>query len=981
MDSSVAVRHHVPGRTRLDLACWPAAGDLAAILSGLAGRGWTVASANRHTKSILLKHGGDVPPEAVAEHVAGLLRQPPRAGGREAGAGGGPIPGGGEAELRQIAAASRADVLARLGSSQDGLAADEASRLLGVHGPNAVPARPGRSQRAMLAEQLTTLPVALLAGSAVLSLATGGLVDAVVTIGVVVVNAAIGFSSENATERLIRRLSQPVDHLAAVVRDGAQLTIPARDVVPGDVVLLAPSAVVPADARLIEASDLTIDESILTGESLPAEKSAGGIRRPFSSVAERANIVHAGTVVTGGGGRAVVFRTGAGTEMARTRDLIGSTRRQRPVIEDKLAALATRLAIGCVAISGVVFAIGYMRGEPLVGLAKSAVALAVSAIPEGLPAVATTALALGARSMEGEGAFVRSLPAIEALGSIDTICLDKTGTLTENRMAVVAVHLGAEPRAILEGSPRTASDDPDLRALGESIALCNEARLGAGTGSATELALLGFAASVGIDPDALQARYPIAAIRNRNQTRHFMATEHRSDDASWVIVKGAPEEVLAVASDEAFAGAVAPLSQERRAAIVEANQALAGKGLRVLGVARRVGSLEEGEIGGMTWLGLVALADPVRLEAREAVELLHRAGVRTIMITGDQAATALNVAETLFLSRTGIIPVVEGWRIADLSEAELGELALKTSVFARVGPAEKLRIVKALESAGRRVAMIGDGVNDGPALRAASVGVAMGKNGTDVAREVADIVIADDDLRELARAIARGRATNDNVKSSLGYFLSTNLSEVLVMLFESLHGRGELETPMELFWLNLVTDILPALGLALAEPRGDVMARPPQPADAPLFERDEIARLGLDGGGIAAAALLAHFLTLSRAGLGPRTRSMTFATLALAQIAHAWALRDRSPGAGEALAISERRLEGFLAAAAALLALPFLAPPLRRLLGIAPLSTADVLTAGAFAGGSLALAEGRRVVSAAGARRGSPRSSPPARTG
>ena len=547
-------------------------------------------------------------------------------------------------------------------------------------------------------------------------------------------------------------------------------------------------------------------------------------------------------------------------------------------------------------------------------------------------------------------------------------------------MAVVAADAGDNFHNIEAGGSWGEAANPDLLALAETVALCNEANLAAESGSATEMALLEFSAELGVDIVTLRADAPIIGLRNRNHVRHWMGTEHRREHGTEIAIKGAPEEVLALSSSELVDGSLRPLDTKRRAAILAANQMMARRGLRVLGVARGDGAFGEGPIGELLWLGMVGLADPIRPEAREAIAVLHQAGVRTLLITGDQAPTALSIAETLALSRSGIINVVEGSQLASLNDDAVAELASRTSAFARVSPSEKLRIVQAMQRAGKRVAMIGDGVNDGPALRAASVGIAIGAKDNSVAREVADIVIGDDDLADLARVVARGRATEDNVRSAMRYLIATNLSEVIVTVVEALRGRAELETPMELFWLNLVTDIMPALGLALAEPRGDVMARPPAAAGAPLFDRQEVRTLVGDGSGIAFAALAAHFAEIGLVGPGPQTRSATFLSLALSQIAYAWVLRDRSPNAGQALQISERRLEAFLVAAGALLALPFLAPPMQRVLGIAPLSPGRLTMASVLAVGSFAVAEARRAISARRPTAAASQASPPAQT-
>lgn len=980
---TVVIHHHVPGRTRFRFEPWPSASVLSRIHDVLARAGASAGAGNPASRSLLVRHRRESPAEDLRHRIEQALlgETGPAADTAEPGAEAFPCRSDLGEGLDRLAAFGPAEVLRELESQAQGLASEEVRRRLALHGYNATAAPAGRSRAEMATAQFTTFPVALLFGSAILSLATGGLADAAVTLGVVLANAAIGYSSESATENLIRRLSHPIEHEATVLRDGMAAKVAAREIVPGDVIVLAPGDFVPADARILEAHDLSADESGLTGESLPVEKQAAALPAAPLSVAERHTILHAGTVVTGGNGLAVAVGTGAHTEMARTRAMIGLARPPRPEIEDQLALLGRRLSVACLGASGLVFTIGLLRGEPLINITRSAIALAVAAIPEGLPAVATSTLALGARAMEREKAFVRALPAIEALGTIDTICLDKTGTLTENRMRVVAVHVEGRTVDVSPGNAWQAVDLAAFHPLAEAASLCNEASLASLSGSATELALLHFARLSGVDPDTLQEHAPILKVHSRNHKRRWMSTEHEDGNGRFVAMKGAPDELLALATHELVEGEAKLLDEQRRQGILDANDRLAERGLRLLGVARRARDGEASGAGDLVWLGLVALADPIRAEAREAIGIFHKAGIRTIMLTGDQPVTALAVAESLELSRTGIIPVIETSRFVGLDDREVGELALKTSVFARVSPSDKLRIVKGLQAVGKRVAMIGDGINDGPALRAASVGVAMGAGGTDVAREVADVVIADDDLRALARAIARGRAIDDNVRTAIRYFLSTNFSEVLVMLGESLHGRGELETPMELFWLNLVTDILPGLGLALAEPRADVMERAPRAASDPLFTGDEFASMALDGMGISAAALTAHFLQQVQAGPGPQARGMTFLTLALAQFVQAWLLRDRKAGSDAAQITSDRRLEATLAAAGALLATPFAVPPLRRLLGIAVPTAGNLALSFGLTGAYYLFAESRRGLSReSGAAAGPSRASRPGRT-
>ncbi|MCF3934871.1 cation-transporting P-type ATPase [Acuticoccus sp. M5D2P5] len=966
------VRHHLPGRTRFALAAWPGASAVSILAATLGAHGITLRSAHAATRSILLTHS----PSQSAGEVAARLD----AALSDLSAGCGPAPPAGHGVSVEVAA--RLDVsgaLAALESASEGLDEGEVRRRRAAEGANACPAPRGRSRGDILFEQIATLPMALLAGSAVLSIATGGIIDALVTIGAIALNTGIGFTSENATEALIRRMSKPVDHGARVVRGGAVRQCPAHEIVRGDVVVLAPGVLVPADARVIDARDLTVDESVLTGESVPAAKSP--MRTAITApIAERANIVHAGTVVTGGDGRAVVFGVGTNTDLARMRALIGAATPPRPPLEIKLASLSTVLTLGSLTICGAVLGVGLLRREPVALLLKSVAALAVSAIPEGLPAVATSVLALGARAMEKDRAYVRALPAVEAIGSIDTIAFDKTGTLTENRMAVVYAATAGRLWETGGAEAWSATSNAELVALAEAVSLCNEASLSRGTGSSTETALLRFADAVGVDHHRMRDAAPVTASRARNHLRRWMATEHRRGEGAEIAVKGAPDELSALSTAELSEAGVRPLDEARRQEIMAVNLTLARRGLRVLGVARRGGAMGDGAIGDLVFLGLVALADPIRPEAHTAIDLFHRAGVRTVMITGDQPATALAVAQALSLSRTGVLTVVEGAEIARLDEAALGRLARGTSVFARVGPGDKLRIVRALQREGRSVAMIGDGVNDGPALRAAAVGVAIGQKSTDTAREVADIVIAGD-LVGLGRAIGRGRTAEDNVRAAIRYLVSTNLSELMVMLVESLHGRGEMETAMELLWLNLVTDTMPAFGLALAEARGDVMLRPPRQAAAPLFERTETGTIMLDAAGLAVSALAAHFTMMARSGTGPRARTVTFLTLALGQIVHGLVLRDRSRNDGVAARLSQRRLVAMLGAAAGILAVPFVARGFGRALGIGRLRAREAAVAALFTALAFAVAEARhaRVGSAATADAGGGRSSPPVR--
>jgi Ca2+-transporting ATPase len=596
------------------------------------------------------------------------------------------------------------------------------------------------------------------------------------------------------------------------------------------------------------------------------------------------------------------------------------------------------------AACGVFFAIGWMRGVPLREILKDALALAVAAVPEGLPVVATTTMSLGIKRMEQEGILIRRMDAVETLGSVEVLCLDKTGTLTENRMEVVEAVSGLE----LEPSGQLGET---FKLLARAAALNNSAQPGGPddrTGSQTEIALLDFARRNGIDVEALRAASPPISVIERTPDRPWMATSHAGEPPR-TIVKGAPEAVLERCSFIQDGAQRRPLSDTDRNLILRANDALAGRPARVLGFAEAQTSLDEEAVSGLTWTGLTALIDPLRGGAKEFIARMHRAGLRTIMITGDQAATAAAMARELNLSGDGPLRIVDSPELSGMDPKLLGGIARNAHVFSRVSAQNKLAIVRALQESGAVVAMTGDGVNDGPALKAADVGIAMGVSGSDLAKDVANVVIRDDDLNTLVSAIAQGRGVYRNIRRALEFLVTTNLSEIIVGIVEAAHGPGELETPLELLWINLVSDVLPGLGLALADPDPDAMDRPPRPRGETIIPKSDMQRMGTDSLIIAGSSLVAHFSGLARHGPGPETRSMTFLALALGQLLYTLTcqrsdVRKLNP---ERL-LENRNLDAAVLVSSGMAVLPFFVPALRRLLGIAPLgplSTAISLAA------------------------------------
>lgn len=924
----VRVHHALPGRTRLRLEPLRGSRDLLAALGRrLAAReGVLSVRDNAISGSLLVEHQTSLAPETVAETVRALWRE-----GLSAPA----LPD--DSPRKYWHARPAADAIDAL-SYVNGLTSGEARRRLAAYGENRLPDPSPPRAIELLGAQLKSVPIALLGGSALLSLATGGVLDAVLTLGVIGLNAGIGMSTESWTASLVRRLTATTDIDVPVLRDGAETTTSMSRVCQGDWLVLKPGVRIAADARLIAAEGLTIDESVLTGESVPVEKHADAAVDIDAPLAGRHTMAHRGGVVTSGAGLAVVTATGVAAEYGRVRALLDTTRAPAPPMERALDRLGVRITLACLGASALLSVMLGLRGARPSAIGRSAIALAVSAIPEGLPALAASSKALAARAMSREGVYLRNVNVVEAAANIDVICFDKTGTLTQNSMQAAAAYT---PDALW----RWDDDAPLPRALHRIAliaALCNDAEIGedgTSSGSGTERALLRFAERTDISLQRLRKRYPRHAVAPRRADRPFMATEHRSGVNPLIAVKGAPSHVLELCTRARARNGAVAIDDALRAAIAKQNQILASEGLRVLGFAWGAGSLADGEPHDLEWAGLVGLNDPLRHGAGDTIRQLQGAGLRTIILTGDQAPTARKLAQDLGLATDGVLEVLDATELRELPPDRLAAIARKAEVFARVSPTDKLAIIKALQAEGHVVAMTGDGVNDGPALRTADVGVAMGRSGADVARDVADMVIADDDLRSLVSALARGRAADENLRRAVRFLLATNASEVALLLAEALHGPDALETPAQLFWLNLVTDVFPALGLAMSRPAEGILQRAPRRAEHDIFGRAELSSLAGDALRIAAPAIITHVLATARHGTGARTRGLTFLALGSRQLAHALRLRPRH-GAGQHI---DRPLEAGVITAYALLGVAFALPLLRRVLRISPPRLAEAV--------------------------------------
>jgi Ca2+-transporting ATPase len=846
------------------------------------------------------------------------------------------------------------------GDPARGLAEASAAERLQAHGPNLLPKPETRSSAEIFIEQLNSLPVYLLAAAAGISALTGGLLDAVVIGGVVLANAAIGYFTESGAEKTMESLKELVHPTADVIRDGREVRKPVEEVVVGDLLVLKPGTYVAADSRIVTAHRLSVDESMLTGESMPVNKEAVRLKHANTPLADRANMVYMGTLVTGGQGLAVVVATGRHTEVGTLQSMLAETETPKTPIELQLALMGNQLVVACGAICGVVFGIGFLRGYGLIQMLKMAISLAASAVPEGLPAAATINFAMGITDLRRHGVLVRRLQAVETLGAVQVVCLDKTGTITENRMSVTEIVAGRTRHAVRGDRIAAREDGRDILVVGEIrhllivCALCNEIKITRRDengqvelfGSSTEKALMQVALEAGIDIVGLQEDFRFVGLRLRSENRLYMSSLHScpSEDCRYIFTKGSPHEVLDLCDREMVAGRVIALSEDRRQEIHIENDRMAGRGLRVLGFAFNRFGLKQAidEDAPMVWLGLAGMSDPIRRGVKELIEVFHRAGVETVMITGDQSTTAYAVARELELAGEQTLKILDSAELTSLDPERLQALAKNVHVYSRVSPAHKLRIVQALQAAGRIVAMTGDGINDGPALKAANLGIAMGESGTDVAREVADIIIEGDNLEHLVQALRGGRTTYGNIRKSVHFFLSTNMTEILVMFACMALGLGFPLNVMQLLWINIISDIFPGLALSREEPEGDVMEQPPRPAGAPLFSGGDFRRMALESAVISAGALAAYGYGVGRYGQGPRAGSVAFQALVFGQLLHAFSCRSEHHSLwAQQRPATNAYLNAAVGGSLALQAMTMFLPGLRGFLGLTPPTVVD----------------------------------------
>lgn len=787
------------------------------------------------------------------------------------------------------------------------------------------------SPLAILLNQFKDFMVLVLAAATLISGLLGEFLDAITIIAIIVLNGFLGFIQEYRAERSLRSLKELSAPTAKVIRNGTIEQIPARDLVPGDVVLLEAGDRVPADIRWLEANGLHVEESALTGESLPVHKTTDRLDEEDVPLGDQRNLGFLGTLVTSGTGRGVVIRTGMETEMGRIASLIQGTETMETPLQHRLEQLGKILIAVAIGLTIMVVVAGIMHGQPAYAMFLAGVSLAVAAIPEGLPAIVTIALALGVQRMIKRKAIVRKLPSVETLGCASVICSDKTGTLTQNKMIVTRLWAGGREMEVTghgyvpqgeimsDGKPLDIRRDLTLRRLLQISALCNNATLvhvvqeGKRKGKAsedewqikgdpTEGALAVLAAKAGMTKSALESQYRRLVEFPFDASRKRMSVVVGHQGGRLVLVKGAPDVLQEHCSYILWDDKILPFTGTLRQKVLAANEEMAASALRVLGLAyREVKPAEEVESEaqaetGLIFVGLVGMMDPPRAEVREAIATCRRAGIKAVMITGDHQLTAEAIASQLGMLPKGGL-VVSGQQLEAMTDEQLEKKIDQICVYARVSPEHKLRIVKALQRRGHVVAMTGDGVNDAPAIKAADIGISMGITGTDVSKEASSLVLGDDNFATIVAAIEEGRGIYENIRKFIRYLLASNVGEILTMFLAMMLGMPLPLVPIQILWVNLVTDGLPAMALGVDQPEKDLMQQKPRPAKENIFARRLGWKIISRGIAIGICTLGAFWITLRQGDPGNandlmRAQTVAFATLVLAQLIHVFDCRS-----------------------------------------------------------------------------------------
>jgi P-type Ca2+ transporter type 2C len=799
-----------------------------------------------------------------------------------------------------------------LSSTPRGLSNSEAAQRFAEVGPNEIQAAKRVTAWEILLEQFKNVLILILLGATVLSLFLGHGVESIIIAVIVLFAVALGFVQEYRAERAIEALREMAAPTASVMRDGNEVKIPARELVPGDVILLRTGDRIPADARLLETVNLQVEEAALTGESVPVEKHIHALGSNELPVGDRKNMVYAGTAVTYGRGRALVAATGMKTEFGKIAQLLQTVESGKTPLQENLDKVGSVLARAAFVVVALIVALGLLRGQSFIDMLIFGIALAVAVVPEALPAVVTISLAIGVQRMVKRNALIRKLPAVETLGSTSVICSDKTGTLTRDEMTVRRIYVAGQLFSVsgagynpagefsLDGGATTAPSDALLQMLTAAV-LCSDTHLvpakeGAGLdwdikGDPTEGALVVVAAKAALSKEALDAEFPrVQEIPFSSETKR-MTTLHQTGGSLTAYAKGAPEVILASCSAQLTGEGIQALNADERRTILAAAQEMASDALRVLAIAAKPEAILETAAQEMVFLGLVGMIDPPRPEAKAAIALCADAGIRPVMITGDHPVTAQAVARELGLLRNGG-RVVTGSELEEMTDEQLGGEVEDISVYARVSPSHKLRVVTAWQSRGHIVAMTGDGVNDAPALKKADIGIAMGITGTDVTKEAAAMTLTDDNFASIVAAVEEGRGVFGNIKKYLMYLLSSNIGEIGLMAGSALLGLPLPLTAVQILYVNLATDGLPALALSVDPPEGDLMKRKPRNPRTGIFTRPVVTLMMLGG---VWSALINLGLFIWAMGSGRTTEqamTMTFVSLVLIQFFKAYNFRS-----------------------------------------------------------------------------------------
>jgi Ca2+-transporting ATPase len=849
-------------------------------------------------------------------------------------------------EISEIVETLKADIAS-------GLSDNEVNSRLKEYGYNQLLTGRRKGFLKMFFEQFKSFMIIILLIAAIISGVTGmmegeGLLDTFVILGILVLNALIGAFQERKAETSLEALKSLAAPVTKVLRNGVIKEAPTRELVPGDIVILETGAVVPADLRITEAVNLKIQESSLTGESVPVEKNILPLQGDNIALGDRVNMAFSSGMVTYGRGRGIVVRTGMRTEVGKIANMLRETSDTETPMSRRLEQLGKLLGMAALVICAIIFAVGVLYGNSVMDMFMTAVSLAVAAIPEGLPAVSTVVLAIGVQRMVKRNAIIRTLPSVETLGSATVICSDKTGTLTQNKMTVAEAYVNHRKDIINRSSPATLLNQEEERLLAISV-LCADAQIRTDengkyefTGDPTETALLDFGTLYKMYKDDIEKKYPrIAEIPFDSERKRMTTVNRMSENTTRINVKGGLDEVLSVCDKIIINGNVRSINEDDKAKFRQANESMANAALRVLAMAYKdmpeapqnihIGDIENGLI----FIGMLGMIDPARPEVIDAVGKCNTAGIRPVMITGDHKSTAMAIAREIGIYREGDLAIT-GTELEKMDEDDFRQNVSKYSVYARVAPEHKVRIVKAWQSRGEVVAMTGDGVNDAPALKQADIGAAMGIVGTDVAKGASDMVLTDDNFATIVSAIEEGRRIYDNILKAIQFLLSTNVGEIFLLLVTSVFNLGTPLLPIHILWVNLVTDSLPALALSVDPAEENIMNRKPRNSKKGFMTNGMIWRVMYQGIMIGLIPLAAFIVGLHEAGVA-LGQTMAFATLMFAQLVH---VRNLHSNTRSSLAISplkNKPLIGAIAVSSGLALLVLLVPPIREAFKLVPL--------------------------------------------